>query len=94
MEAAKTIQSFLQALNNEDFNAARNYLADNVKFVGVMGTRDGGDVYIADMEKMKFKYDIKKVFENGDDVSVFLRHQYGWQNFVLQWVVPFIHRQN
>ena len=71
MEAAKTVQSFLKALNNEDFKAARNYLTDDVKFIGVMGTRDGGDVYMADMEKMKFKYDIQKVFEDGDDVSVF-----------------------
>jgi len=71
MEAATTVQSFLQALNNEDFKAARNCLTNDVKFIGVMGTRDGGDVYIADMEKMKFKYDIKKIFEDGDDVSVF-----------------------
>jgi len=71
MEAAKKVQSFLQALNNEDFKAARNYLTNDVKFIGVMGTRDGGDVYMADMEKMKFKYDIKKVFEDDNDVSVF-----------------------
>jgi len=71
MEVAKTVQSFLQALNKEDFKAARNYLTGDVKFIGVMGTRDGGDVYIADMEKMKFKYDIKKIFEDGNDVSIF-----------------------
>lgn len=70
-ESAKTIKSFLKALNDEDFKAARNYLADDMKFVGVMGTRDGGGTYMADMEKMKFKYDIQKVFEDGDDVSVF-----------------------
>lgn len=70
-ESAKTVKSFLKALNNEDFEAARNYLADDVKFIGVMGTRDSGDDYMADMEKMKFKYDIKKIFEDGNDVSVF-----------------------
>ena len=69
--SAKTVKSFLKALTDEDFKAAKNYLADDMKFVGVMGTREGGDVYMADMEKMKFKYDIKKVFEDGDDVSVF-----------------------
>jgi limonene-1,2-epoxide hydrolase len=71
MEAAKTVKGFLKALNDEDFKTARNYLTDDVKFIGVMGARDGGDVYIADMEKMKFKYDIKKVFEDDDDVSAF-----------------------
>ncbi|MCR8559025.1 nuclear transport factor 2 family protein [Mucilaginibacter sp. BJC16-A38] len=69
--AGKTVQSFLKALNDEDFKAARGYLTDDVKFVGVMGTRDGGDTYIADMEKMKFKYSIQKVFADGGDVSVF-----------------------
>ena len=70
-EASKTVKSFLKALNDEDFKAAREYLSDDMKFVGVMGSRDGGDAYIADMEKMKFKYEIKKVFEDGNDVSVF-----------------------
>ena len=70
-KTGKTVQSFLKALNDEDFKGARECLNDNLKFIGVMGTRDGGDVYIADMEKMKFKYDIKKIFEDGNDVSVF-----------------------
>ncbi|MDP9077311.1 MAG: nuclear transport factor 2 family protein [Bacteroidota bacterium] len=51
--------------------AARGYLTNDVKFVGVMGTREGGDTYIIDMEKMKFKYSVQKVFADGDDVSVF-----------------------
>ena len=69
--AGKTIQSFLQALNDEDFKTARSYLTDDMKFVGVMGARDGGDTHIADMQKMKFKYTTQKMFVDGADVSVF-----------------------
>jgi len=66
-----TVRGFLDALNEEDFSEARNFLSDDVRFTGVMGSRDGGDAYIADMRKMKFKYDVKQIFENGNDVAVF-----------------------
>ena len=61
---------FIDALNNDDFDSARKYLADDVKFEGVLGKRDGADVYISDMQKMKFKYAIKKAFAEGDDVCL------------------------
>ena len=71
IESVTTVTAFLKALNNEDFKKARRYLSDDVNFIGVMGTRDGGDNYISDMEKMKFKYDIRKIWGDEDDVSVF-----------------------
>ena len=61
---------FLKALNNEDFDSAREYLNDDMKFEGVLGSRDGGEVYITDMRHMKFKYEIKKAFQDGDDVCI------------------------
>ncbi|MCW3083402.1 MAG: hypothetical protein JWP12_768 [Bacteroidetes bacterium] len=64
------VMNFIEALNNEHFNIARNYLADDMVFDGVMGSRNGADVYISDMEKMKFKYDIKKAFRNGNHVCL------------------------
>jgi len=70
-ESVKTVSAFLKALNDEDFKSARAYLNDDVKFIGVMGTRDSGDAYIGDMEKMKFKYDIKKIWGDDEDVAVF-----------------------
>jgi len=71
ISASKTVKSFLKALNDEDFKTARKYVNDDLKFIGIMGTRDDADTYISDMEKMKFKYDIKKIFEDENDVSVF-----------------------
>lgn len=69
--AKSTVLSFIDALNNEDFKSARNLTTDDLKFEGVMGTRDGADAYFADMEKMKLKYDVKKVFADEDEVAVF-----------------------
>lgn len=68
--AKVVVQDFLNALNAEDFDLARQQLADDMHFKGVMGERDGADNYMADMQKMKFKYDIKKVFVDGEEVSV------------------------
>jgi limonene-1,2-epoxide hydrolase len=69
--AGEVVIAFLKAMNNEDFKTARQYARDDMQFVGVMGSRNGADVYFQDMEKMKFKYEIKRLFTDGDDVSVF-----------------------
>ena len=68
--AKELILKFIDALNNEDFETARTSLSDDMVFDGVLGHRDGADVYIKDMEKMKFKYKIKKAFEDGTDVCL------------------------
>ncbi|RZJ78331.1 MAG: nuclear transport factor 2 family protein [Flavobacterium sp.] len=64
------VRDFINALNAENFAAAREQLADDMIFKGVMGERRGADVYMEDMKKMKFKYDIKKLFVDGNDVSL------------------------
>jgi hypothetical protein len=69
--AQKTVLAFLTAINDLDFKTARVLVQPEMKFEGVMGTRDGADSYFTDMEKMQLKYDVKKIFSDGDDVSVF-----------------------
>jgi hypothetical protein len=69
-ENTEVVLSFIQALNNDNFAAARSCLNDNLRFEGVLGARDGAGAYMADMEKMKFKYDIKKVFTDDHDVCL------------------------
>ena len=64
------VQTFLNALNNEDFKTAKSCLNDDFSFTGPLGERNGADQYIGDMEKMKFKYEIEKVFSNDDEVCV------------------------
>ncbi|MDQ3847085.1 MAG: nuclear transport factor 2 family protein [Bacteroidota bacterium] len=67
----EVVLSFIHALNTEDFKAARNYVSDDLKFIGVLGTREGAEAYFQDMERMKLKYDIKKVFVDDHDVCLF-----------------------
>jgi len=45
-------------------------LSDDMIFDGVLGHREGADIYIEDMRKMRFKYKILKAFSDGDDVCV------------------------
>jgi limonene-1,2-epoxide hydrolase len=65
------VTSFITALNHEDFIVAKSYVSDDMKFTGVMGSRDGAESYFSDMERMRLKYDIKKVFEDGNDICIF-----------------------
>lgn len=70
IDHTELVTQFLAAINDEDFTLARNYAADDLQFIGVLGSRDGADAYFADMTNMKFKYDIIKTFSGGDDVCV------------------------
>ena len=65
-----TVLSCVKAINDEDFTAARKYVRSDMIFRGVLGTRDGAESYFNDMEKMKLKYDIKKVFVDNADVCL------------------------
>lgn len=68
--AKEIVMACINALNEEDFKAARKYMADDFSFKGVLGSRDSAEAYFDDMKKMKLKYDIKKVFVNENDVCL------------------------
>lgn len=70
INAKEIVMSCINALNEEDFDKARKFVNENMRFIGVLGSRNGAEEYFADMRKMKLKYHIKKVFENGDDVCL------------------------
>ncbi len=57
-------------MNEEDFKTARTYVNDDMEFEGVLASRNGAEAYFKDMEEMKMKYQIKKVFADGDDVCM------------------------
>jgi len=69
-DAKEVVTSFLNAMNNEDYGMAKRYVNDDMIFTGVLGTRDGAEAYFKDMERMRFHYDIIKVFADDDDVCV------------------------
>lgn len=70
-ESKEVVLSLIEALNKEDFDTARTYVNDDMKFVGVLGSRNGAEAYFKDMKLMKLKYDVKKVFAEDDDVCLF-----------------------
>jgi hypothetical protein len=70
-DAKQVVMSCVKAINEEDFKKARQYVSDDISFVGAMGSRQGADVYFKDMERMRLKYNVKKVFTDANDVCLF-----------------------
>jgi hypothetical protein len=64
------VLAFIKAVNDDDLTTARSFVWDHMIFTGVLSTRNGADNYFEDLGKMQFKYDIKKVFAEGEDVCV------------------------
>ena len=65
------VLAYLQALNDENFDLARRYVSAEMEFTGALASRQGADAVFADLERMRLKYDIKKVFVDANDVCVF-----------------------
>ena len=85
-DAEHTVRSFINALNDEDFTSARNFTTDDMIFEGVLGSRNGADAYFNDMEKMRLKYDVQKLFKDGDDVCLFYNIEMSGKNiFCAGW---------
>ncbi|MEO6731977.1 MAG: hypothetical protein ABIN01_12230 [Ferruginibacter sp.] len=80
--AKDTVLTFIYALNKEDFDTARDCLNDDMIFDGVLGHREGADTYINDMKKMKFKYKLKKSFEDKNDVCLLYDIDMGGKNTI------------
>lgn len=70
INSREIVLAYVKALNREDFQTARQYVADDVSFDGVLGSRQGADAYFEDMKQMRLKYDVKKVFADANDVCV------------------------
>lgn len=60
----------VDALNREDFAQARKLMHEDFLFLGVLGSRHGADAYFRDMEHMRIRYAVKKVFAEGQDVCL------------------------
>lgn len=70
MASKQFVLGFIDAMNQYDYEKARKYVADDLSFIGVLGTRNGADAYFNDMQKMKFQYKVIKAFADGDDVCL------------------------
>ena len=69
-KARNVVLSCVKAINDLDFKSARKYVRTDMIFKGVLGSREGAEAYFTDMERMKLKYDIKKVFVDNADVCL------------------------
>jgi hypothetical protein len=59
-----------KALNDESFQIARRYVSDDMKYVGPFGSRDGAEAYLQEIERLRLKFDIQKIFADDKNVCV------------------------
>ena len=84
--AEAVVLSFIEALNQENFQQAREYVNEDLKFEGVLGSRNGATTYLTEMGKMKFKYHILKSFADENDVCLLYNIDMGDQTiFTCGW---------
>lgn len=69
--AKEIVMAFIEAMNKSDYKEARSYVMDDLTFEGVLGKREGAEVYFKDMEKMRFRYHVQKVWADKGDVALF-----------------------
>ncbi|HKW03962.1 MAG TPA: hypothetical protein VJN71_01565, partial [Nitrososphaerales archaeon] len=63
-ESKEVVESFLSALNTDEFKLARSYLEDTIMFQGPLGKRGSADEYMKYMEKLRLKYEMMRVFSD------------------------------
>ncbi len=85
--ANQVVISYLAALSDQDFKAARSYLDDNMSFQAPIASYNSADEYFKGNEQLrstygieKVAYEIKKVFVDGGDVCVFFDFHVGSAN--------------
>jgi limonene-1,2-epoxide hydrolase len=76
--AKEVVMSYLKALNDQDFKAARSHLKDDMTFLAPIASHNSADTYLEGNELLRSKYgikkvlyEVKKVFVDDDDVCVF-----------------------
>ena len=69
--AREAVMSYIKAMDDRDYAAARNYLGNNLRVKGPAGeTFRSPDEFLKMMQQQRGKYDIKKVFVDGSDVCL------------------------
>src|SRR5918999_4543224 len=74
-ESAKSakdiVMEYLQAAERRDFQSARGYLKDNISYLSPLNSFDRAEPYLKYFESLHLpKFDIKKIFTDGDDVCL------------------------
>jgi hypothetical protein len=69
-ETKEVVLRLGEALNDENYEAARIYVSDSMTYVGPFGSRDGADAYLQEMERLHLKFDIQRIVAESKDVCV------------------------
>ena len=69
-EPKEVVLGLGKALNDESFQIARRYVSDDMKYVGPFGSRDGAEAYLQEIERLRLKFDIQKIFADDENVCV------------------------
>jgi len=71
LTAREIVMSYIAAMDKRDYAAVRNHLQESVFIKGPAGEAfRSPDQFLKMMEKQRGRYDIKKVFVDGDDVCL------------------------
>ena len=69
-EAKQVVLDLGAAINDESFQTARLYVADDMKYEGPFGTRVGAEAYLEEIERLRLKFHIQRSFADQEDVCV------------------------
>ena len=69
-EAQQVVLNLGTAINDGRFQTARLYVADDMKYEGPFGTRVGAEAYLEEIERLRLKFHIQRIFANQEDVCV------------------------
>jgi SnoaL-like domain len=68
--SAEVVTKYLKAMQERNFKRARSYMDDDFSFVGPLASHKTPEEHLKVMDQLRPEYDIKKVFEDNDDVCV------------------------
>jgi hypothetical protein len=57
-------------LNDQDYEAAREYVSDGMTYIGPFGFREGTEAYLHEMERVHLKFKVLKIVAEDEDVCV------------------------
>jgi len=74
LDAGDVVHGFYQAVRGNDLQAARQYLADDLEFVGLFETYRGPEEYLAALKgllSITLHLDVKTIIAQGEEVAIF-----------------------
>jgi len=76
--AGEILKQFYGAVVQGDFAAARQYLADDLIFIGLFETYPSADAYLkalSGLMQITVRLDVKKIIAEGEDAAIFFELQ-------------------